>query len=70
MGSKEYAARAADCHRFGGGRVIPAAGSISVELKNGCNVLRFKRYSEGQLKGITIKDIKLVPWERREIGRS
>jgi hypothetical protein len=36
---------------------------IAVELKNGRNVLRLTRHSEGSAKGITIKDFKLTPWE-------
>jgi len=39
--------------------------SVAVELKNGRNVLRFKRDSDGNTKGITIKELKLVPWDSR-----
>ena len=38
---------------------------VAVELKNGRNVLRFTRDSDGNAKGITIKEFKLVPWDSR-----
>lgn len=39
---------------------------VAVELKNGRNVLRFKRQSGSIDKGISIKEFKLVPWEQRQ----
>lgn len=42
-----------------------ATEPVAVELKNGRNVLRFQRYSEGKAKGVTIKEFILVPWDRR-----
>ena len=38
---------------------------VAIELKNGRNVLRFKRQSGSNEKGISIKEFKLIPWERR-----
>lgn len=39
---------------------------VAVELKKGRNVLRFKRQSGSNDKGISIKEFKLVPWEQRQ----
>jgi hypothetical protein len=38
---------------------------VAVELKNGRNVLRFKRTADSNSKGITIREFKLIPWEDR-----
>jgi len=39
---------------------------VAVDLKKGRNVLRFKRQSGSNEKGISIKEFKLVPWEQRQ----
>ncbi len=38
---------------------------VAVELNNGRNVLRFKRQPDSNNKGITVKEFKLIPWDRR-----